>query len=127
MKYERLTICMPNGECRVSETKFNSEEAKQKAINRLAELEDKIEDGTLIELPCKIGDTVYRLHGKCAGDSCPYNGEYGQWRCLYKGKRRCDAFVDEIPFNLSNLSDIGKHIFLTREEAEARLKKLTKK
>ena len=27
--------------------------------NRLAELEDKIEDGTLIELPCKVGDTVY--------------------------------------------------------------------
>jgi hypothetical protein len=27
--------------------------------NRLAELEDKIENGTLIELPCKVGDTVY--------------------------------------------------------------------
>ncbi len=27
--------------------------------NRLAELEDKIEQGTLIELPCKVGDTVF--------------------------------------------------------------------
>ena len=26
---------------------------------RLAELEDKIENGTLIELPCKVGDKVY--------------------------------------------------------------------
>lgn len=26
---------------------------------RLAELENKIEDGLLIELPCKIGDTIY--------------------------------------------------------------------
>jgi hypothetical protein len=27
--------------------------------NRLAELEDKIENKMLIELPCKIGDTIY--------------------------------------------------------------------
>ena len=27
--------------------------ATAKALNRLAELEDKIEDGTLVELPCK--------------------------------------------------------------------------
>lgn len=27
--------------------------ATTKALNRLAELEDKIEDGTLVELPCK--------------------------------------------------------------------------
>lgn len=30
-------------------------------INRLAELEDKIENGTLIELPCKVGDTVWDI------------------------------------------------------------------
>ena len=29
--------------------------------NRLAELEDKIENGTLIELPCKVGDTIYEV------------------------------------------------------------------
>lgn len=28
-------------------------------LMRLAELEDKIEAGTLIELPCKVGDVVY--------------------------------------------------------------------
>lgn len=26
---------------------------------RLQELEDKIEQGTLVELPCKVGDTIY--------------------------------------------------------------------
>lgn len=30
-----------------------------KALNKLAFLEDKIENGTLVELPCKVGDTVY--------------------------------------------------------------------
>lgn len=28
--------------------------------NRLAELEDKIENRTLMDLPCKVGDTVWR-------------------------------------------------------------------
>ena len=31
----------------------------QKALDRLAELEDKIESGRLLELPCKVGDEVY--------------------------------------------------------------------
>ena len=30
-------------------------------LDRLAELEDKIEDGTLVELPCKVGDTIYEV------------------------------------------------------------------
>lgn len=30
-------------------------------IHRLAELEDKIENGTLVELPCKVGDTIYEV------------------------------------------------------------------
>lgn len=121
MKYERLTkieyenVASING-------RIYYEEPVASAIERLAELEDMIEDGTLIELPCKIGETVYRFLGKCGGHLCPYNGEFGQWRCSYKGKRRCDAFVDEIPFELSNLSNIGKNIFLTREEAEEAMK-----
>ena len=31
--------------------------------NRLWELENQRENGTLIELPCKVGDKVYRLCG----------------------------------------------------------------
>jgi hypothetical protein len=33
-----------------------------KELNRLRELEDKIEQGTLIELPCKVGDTVCKYY-----------------------------------------------------------------
>ena len=32
-------------------------------LKRLCELEDKLENGTLIELPCKVGDTVYVING----------------------------------------------------------------
>ena len=29
--------------------------------SRLAELEDKIENGTLIELPCRVGETLWEI------------------------------------------------------------------
>ena len=41
-------------DCGQCERNFN-------ALVRLAELEDKINNGTLIELPCKVGDTVYEV------------------------------------------------------------------
>lgn len=31
------------------------------AVKRLGELEEKIMDGTLIELPCKVGDVMYEV------------------------------------------------------------------
>lgn len=33
-----------------------------------------------VELPCKVGDTVYKVYGECNGSDCPYNGAFGQWR-----------------------------------------------
>ena len=41
-------------------------------LNRLAELEDKIELGTLIELPCKVGDKVY-IDERCFRHTVYYN------------------------------------------------------
>lgn len=97
------------------------------AIDRLAELEDKIENGTLIELPCKVGDTVYRVYEECNGSSCPYNGNCGQWRCHYKGKEQCKAFIDEKKFSYEMLNDIEKSIFVVKGEAETKLKELQEK
>jgi len=53
--YKRLTFRCYDAIVRLlKDTKFNSKEAEAliEALYRLAELEDKIEDGTLIELPC---------------------------------------------------------------------------
>ena len=77
MKYERLTnnnveeynpeydFCIgckhfgePNGCNRPNGTCGNYERFIE-TYDRLAELEDKIENGTLVELSCKVGDTVY--------------------------------------------------------------------
>ena len=50
MKYDRLTF---NKDYYGDTIDFDD------LYNRLAELEDKIENGTLVELPCKVGDMVY--------------------------------------------------------------------
>lgn len=60
MKYERLTTKDKDGNWQVWEDDYSHPfEALQTAIDKLAELEDKIENGTLIKLPCKVGDDAY--------------------------------------------------------------------
>ena len=49
MKYERLT-------------KSGLFYTEGEAMDRLWELEDKIENGTLVELPCKAGTIVYTIY-----------------------------------------------------------------
>ena len=62
MSYERLTD-KNDLYWALQETKLSAEVGiyLTDCLNRLAELETKIEQGTLIELPCKVGDTVYWL------------------------------------------------------------------
>lgn len=75
-------------------------------ITRLWILENKIENGTLVELPCKVGDTVYELERYLCCDGKDY------WE------------IEEETFELWMLDLLGKTIFLTKSEAEARLKVL---
>lgn len=87
---------------------------------RLSELENKIEDGRLIEvpckvvgdLPCKMGDKVwlvYKRHWNVAD-------KIGYW-VLRKS--------NVSPHNIKRITeDWGKYVFLTKEKAEARLKEL---
>lgn len=77
-----------------------------------------------VELPCKIGDEVYEVHGKCDGKNCVYNGYYGQWRCDYGGKTNCNPFITVNKFRYCDIPMVGKTIFVTKEAAEARLAEL---
>ncbi len=81
------------------------EDKHTKAYDRLAELEDKIDDGTLIELPCKVGEAFYYL------DANQHDG----W------------FIDIRRFDYAYLKIMGKYGFTTKAEAEAKLKELQEK
>lgn len=77
-----------------------------KALDRLAELEDKIEQGLMIELPCKIGDTVYEIETSVREDD----------RLVYS--------ICETLFSFECLEGWGDWYFLTIEEAEKKIKEL---
>ena len=93
---------------------------EQIIINRLAELENKIENGTLVELPCKVGDKIWYISmlwrdGKFAGEIYDANVD---------GFYISDGLIqieDDIIYHYHNY---GEEVFLTREEAEAKLKEL---
>ena len=92
--------------------KNNSKNCFKAVINRLAELEDKIENGTLIELPCKVGDIFYGI----------------ETNTIFKYSVIAIKIVENNAIHLSTVYDIefvlGKDAFLTKAEAEQKLKEL---
>lgn len=96
-------------------------------LSKLYHYEDLEEQGRLIELPCKVGDTVYVF--KKYRD-CKLNYE-----CNQRTKYKCEndnycrqeyiiTKVGEMKFSLIWFEQMGKTVFLTKEEAEAKLKEL---
>ena len=80
-----------------------------------------------VELPCKVGDTVYKIIVDCGWEGslmCPFAGGYGCPRCEGRFEGKCKAYIETIQFNLIHLSSIGKSIFLTYDEAEKALEEL---
>lgn len=91
-------------------------------LERLQEYRSKIEQGTLIELPCKVGDTVYRVTQsyRSAGQVTPY---------IVKEIIINKKGVSYLTIALKGTQSItckvkSETVFLTREEAEKRLKEL---
>ena len=72
-------------------------------INKLAEYEDLEEQGLLLRLPCKVGDSIYSV--------------------IEDG-----LTIVELKFSLDfyarRKNDFGKTVFLTEEEAEQKLKEM---
>lgn len=70
---------------------------------KLKEYEDLEEQGRILKLPCEVGDDVYYILGIPNETPCA---------------------IDKCTFELSDIKKIGKTLFLTKSEAEARLKEL---
>ena len=102
----------------------------QKAFEKLAEYEDLEEQGILLRLPCKVGDTVwdndcgkpfaYTITGFSFGTGEDYIDD--------------PVSLKEVVYYYSNysgsitgsfaVSEIGKTVFLTQAEAEQKLKEM---
>ena len=92
----------------------------EQAFDKLAEYEDLEEQGLLLRLPCKMGDGVWRI---IISDNyiMPCNvEEFVYSNSLY-------IIVREELFNTRrglNINEIGKTVFLTKAEAEQKLKEM---
>lgn len=69
------------------------------AIEKLAMYENAETEGRLVILPCKVGDTVYMIHRRFDGSDC----------------------IRETEFWWTDIPQLGKTVFLSREEAEKAL------
>ena len=104
------------------------------ALNKLAEYEDLEEQELLLRLPCKVGDTVYinlpSWAGKFAGTQ-PHQitnilisqNKKGKWTKKYRAMLLYNGKTIDRQENFE-FDEIGKTVFLTREEAEAKLKEM---
>lgn len=114
-------------------------------IKRLAELEDKLESGRLVELPCKVGDTVYgvgffdcedahtndeKTKRKIFNVCMTMNGRCE--KCKYSRPNIKEFICTQIQISEGEILVVGKkfenyiaeNVFTDKAQAEARLKEL---
>lgn len=91
---------------------------------KLKEYEDAEEQGLLIRLPCKVADTIFRINPYAKEPIISMKVLQIRFVELYSGNSflRIDAINDEDMGEFCYFkNDIGKTVFLTKEEAEAAL------
>lgn len=97
-----------------------------KILTKLAVYEDLEEQGLLVRLPCKVGDTVYRVNSGAKQPIIPMTVSEIHFLCC-KNERavRFDAIgKEDMGESCYRLEDIGRIVFLTREEAEKKLEEM---
>ena len=119
---DRLTQINGNNEiyCIVDDKKIVVENIDMlKICQRLKLYEDLEEQGLLLRLPVPIGTTVYKFE--------PLAKETKRY--IKTTITRYEVFDDSIWFTFANglgrnIEDFGKHVFLTKAEAEQKLKEM---
>nr|DAT28758.1 MAG TPA: hypothetical protein [Caudoviricetes sp.] len=112
---ERLTEWIEDGEHKqaIPKTSIRSN-GHNRCCNKLAEYEDLEEQGLLVRLPCKVGDTMYDIVGKP----------------LRIVERKVDAFhIDKKGFHLQIINGVLEKkqeakVYFSREEAEKKLEEM---
>ena len=95
------------------------------AAEKLATYEDAEEQGLLLRLPCKVGDKLYRITPYAKEPIITTHVLQINIKQFFNEKIivRIDV-MDKMGESCYFLDDIGKKVFLSRAEAEAKLKEL---
>lgn len=93
-------------------------------IQKLGELEDLEEQGMLLKLPCKVGDIVYQITRNIISeyrilkiDVFGNGNMFFEWLCTN------GIYINICGFDID---EIGKTVFLAKEEAEKKLAEVKK-
>lgn len=126
--YERLTVWNEKSQKACMTAYFQEEmfDVVARHVDRLYELENAIEDGTLMFLPCKVGDDVYFVN---RWSSIP---RIEVWRILAI-EITSDGIVIGV-YRITNQNQkglfypgsFGKEVFTTKEAAEKALEEIKK-
>ena len=130
---ERLTYVAENGEVLFHPADLPDDEgititqlakdgrykALEEIAERLANREQAEEQGLLLRLPCKVGDTLYRVNKGAKEPVIMMRVIQLYIKQIHKDRTMGESCY--LP------CDIGERIFLTREEAEAKLAEMEKK
>lgn len=100
----------------VEDINLEGMQALQEPLKRLYDYEEKEEKGLLLHLPCRVGDVVYEVVKGCSHPTdCRSDCKF----CLND-----QAYVTSTEFTIDMLTEVGKTIFLTQEQAEQGLENI---
>lgn len=117
---EKNTIVIPNSFISSADCAEKYEQVA-KWLKELKSYKDAEEQGLLVRLPCKVGDTVYVPTRNFISElriimiSVDIHGTYFGWRLNSGIYPNLDGFSG---------SKLGKTVFFTREEAEKKLEEM---
>ena len=96
-------------------------------LEELKRYRDLEEQGLLLRLPCKVGDTIYRVNAGAKEPVIKMRVLQVKYKQLHKDIIiiRIDAINDnDMGESCYLLEDFGKTVFLTQAEAEQKLKEM---
>ena len=115
-------------------SKCDNCEITTSVCEKLGDYEDLEEQDRLVKLPCKVGDMVYCIYERYT--KCSENEqEFDEYSCQGCECLECDSHKElyvqsqkaySLDWIVSNLKRFGKTVFLTQEEAEQKLKEMSK-
>ena len=99
-------------------SKCDNCEIMTSVCEKLGKYEDLEEQGRLVKLPCKIGTKVYDITWwDNVQEKVVVKGK-AYYRTVHKHK------ITKLPFTYSDIDNFGKTVFLTKAEAEQKLKEM---
>ena len=113
----------------LAKTKFSGDFGSANVLGRLAEYEDLEEQGLLLRLPCKVGNTIYVNGILGVGEAEEYKVirvDYHSNLATKRSEFYIEALLVSAPENSIGFYDkeIGKTVFFTQAEAEQKLKEM---